>query len=83
MTVMMGTTTPFMKSVFIVLRLFSAANLDAGQHLVILCDGTVVRLTLAVIMQPLQNFLYLSSHGDRCADRVRAVQSIVQILDVQ
>ena len=43
----------------------------------------MVGLTLAVVVQPLQDLLHLGSHGDGCADRVRAVQSVVQVLDVQ
>ena len=61
----------------------SAADLDAGQLLVVLGNGAVVSLALAVVVQPLQHFLDLGGHGKGCAHGVCAVQSVVQVLDVQ
>ena len=42
-----------------------AAQLDAGQVLVILGNGAVVSLALAIAVQPLQNFLHFGGHRHR------------------
>lgn len=60
-----------------------SADLNICQIFIILGDGAVVCLTLVVVMEPLEDFLYLSSHGNGCSNGMSAVQYIVQVLDMQ
>ena len=61
----------------------SASYLDTGQTLVILGDGAVVVAAAVIVVQPLHNFLNGGGHGDGRTYSMGAVQSVVQILDVQ
>ena len=63
--------------------LLLSADLDSGQILIILGNGTVILVAAFMVVHPLQDLLDCCCHGNRCAYAVRAIKRVVQILDVQ
>ena len=57
--------------------------MDISQIFIVLSNSAVIFLTTVVIVQPLENFLYFRSHGNRCSNCMSTIENVVQVFNMQ